>query len=174
LWESTAESGLFAVKGDLFQILPFLFTPTFQRLMANIKFVYVTREDVLLQAVSLVIAHHTGRWTSDTAVHDNYVADINEITDNVRMLTQMMAGWETVFSFSGIRPLRLTHEQIESDLNACIQKIASHVDVLLPSGALDLVEVTLKPTRNEMNYKLRRCAIDLLGIIATTSPCTTC
>jgi len=166
LWESTDESGLFAVKGDLFQLLPFLFVPTFQRLMANIKFVYLTREDVLLQAISLVIAHHTGRWTSESAVDGTFSGDVDEIAANVRMLTQMMASWETVFAFSGVRPLRLTYEELEANVNACVRKIASHVDVLLPPGGFD-AEVTLMPTRNENNYEMARRAIARLGVTST-------
>lgn len=165
LWEATDASGLFAVKGDLFQLLPFLFTPVFQSLMPNIRFVYLTRQDVLLQAISLVIAHHTGRWTSDSTVHGDYAGDVEEIAANVAMLTDMMAGWEKVFAFSGIRPLRLTYEEVEADLKGCVHKVARNADVLMPSTEIN-VSVGLRKTRNQKNDELRRLVIEKLSLTA--------
>lgn len=165
LWEATDASGLFAVKGDLFQLLPFLFTPVFQSLLPNIRFVYLTREDVLLQAISLVIAHHTGRWTSENTEYGDYAGDVEEIAANVAMLTDMMAGWEKVFAFSGIRPLRLTYGDVESDLSGCVHKVARNAGVLMPSNEIN-VSVGLRKTRNQKNDELRRLVIEKLSLTA--------
>jgi len=166
LWESTDESGLFSIKCDLFQLLPFLFLPVFQALMRDIKFVYLARDDVMLQAISFVRAIHSGLWASasNDVVSKNSIYDLDEIADYVRLLTDMMAGWENVFAFSGIKPLRLTYEQVERDLLGCVRKIADYVNISLPSGELNDIRSDLRILRDDRNYQTRLEAIERFGI----------
>lgn len=159
LWESTDESGLFGLKGDLFQLLPFLLTPAFAALTPVTKFIYITRENVLLQAISFVIGQKLGRWTSHDRLAGEFSADFEEILSNVRLMTRMMGDWESVFSLSGIQPLRLSYEQIDENYENCIRMITKYLDVALPSGPIDL-EVDLERTRGNLNQDLARRVMD--------------
>ena len=61
------ENGIFGLKADPDMLLPLLVDGTFDHTLARGKFIYVTRTDLVMQAVSLTKAQHTGSWTSQVA-----------------------------------------------------------------------------------------------------------
>jgi LPS sulfotransferase NodH len=163
LWESTDKSGVFAVKGDLFQLLPFLLTPTFQHFLPNTKFIYLTREDVLLQAISFVIAQHTGKWTSESIVSGRYEENFEEICTNVELIVQMMSSFEKLFSFSNIAPCQIFTSDVENDLASTIKKVINFVDAPIAEHTIQL-RVQTSRTRDEVNEVLKKAVVSKLSL----------
>ncbi|PWU08264.1 MAG: hypothetical protein C5B51_08050 [Terriglobia bacterium] len=117
--------GVFVLKGDLYQLLP-LFTRGWLRAgMRKVRFVYVTRQDVLLQAISLFRAVRSGAWSSEQQGERAVVYDRDGILERFEYLLRMMQRWEMLFSLLGIYPLRMTYEQISRDPGNAVKKIGS-------------------------------------------------
>jgi len=145
---SQSGEGVFAMKGDLYQFMPLFTRGWVHAGMQKIRFVYVTREDVLMQAISLFRAIRSGEWSSDHVRLQEVSFDRDGILDQFDYLLQMMRRWEMLFSLLGIHPLRVTYEQISKDPRGAVRRIASHIGL---RGAVEIGEAQLKRQRDEQS-----------------------
>ena len=120
------ENGVAQIKCDLPQILPFLLDPPCHAILARAHFVYLTRGDLLAQAISRYrsnaagIAHaRKGEKTEGQAPY-SFAA----ISSHLDHLTRMMASYEKAFAMLGIHPLRITYEQITAEPGKVVRDIA--------------------------------------------------
>jgi LPS sulfotransferase NodH len=131
---STA-NGVFGVKADPNMLLPLLSGGVFDTTLRRGKFIYVTRDDMLMQAISLTKAQHSGAWT-ERGVDDSHIPfNFDAIYANVAHLAKMTASWEMLFAYHGIAPLRITYERIDADINGVLAEIGQYLDVALPPTA---------------------------------------
>jgi LPS sulfotransferase NodH len=137
--------GIFVLKGDLYQFLPLFTRGWLHAGMRKIRFVYVTREDVLMQAISLFRAIRGGAWSSEQRGEREVVFERDGILDQFEYLLRMMKRWETLFSLLGIHPLRMTYEQISRDPAGGVRKIASFLGM---KGLVDVGESALRRQRD--------------------------
>lgn len=126
----------------------------FTEFFPNPKFVFLTREDHLGQAISLVRARQTEKFrsiTSETRQPEYNPQQISAALDEV-VISQ--ARWSKFFSRNGIQPLRLTYETFVSAPSAALEKIAKFAGVALPFRRCQ-VQARLGVQRDELNNAWR-------------------
>lgn len=99
-----------------------------RHIFPNLKYIYVTRESKLRQAVSLWIALQTQRWRLDSAIPS--AETVREPTFNFeaidflrRQLIEQDAAWRRFFITAGIAPLVLDYEQFSLDLPRALMRV---------------------------------------------------
>jgi LPS sulfotransferase NodH len=126
--------------------------------IASWKWVYITREDLLAQAISLVLAEGTQEWTSRTqqrhlfaGVSKRKEADFDPrlIKDRINVIVDDYARWELFFAANGICPLRITYEQINDNIFDVMSKIMKHSGI--SNAKLWPGTVFIKKQRDELN-----------------------
>lgn len=128
---SRTRNGVAQIKCDLPQVLPFLLDPACHAILARAHYVYLTRGDILGQAISrhrsnaAGVAHTRGKAETARAAPYSFAA----ISGHLDHLTRMMAAYEKVFALLGIHPMRLTYEQITAEPGVAVRDIARLVGV---------------------------------------------
>jgi len=79
--------------------------------LADPKYVYLTRQDRLRQAISLVRAVQTSQWRSMDAASCAPQYDAHAIAREVQSLAQDEDRWEEFFDRNRVTPYRLTYEE---------------------------------------------------------------
>jgi len=111
LQQRSSPSAWFGIKGSLTQFFPLMCAGVFGNPTMQIRYLYLRREDLIAQAISLSRAIKTGEWHSTYAHCSDPEISMDELITNLRLLRRMEADWEVIFSVLGIMPLRLTYEQ---------------------------------------------------------------
>jgi trehalose 2-sulfotransferase len=132
-------NGVFGVKVDLFQASILMRRGLFWGGPLVWKYIYVTRQNLLMQAISFYRAIKTDAWSSMSASpKSDCEYDAGAILFQMRRLANMMAQWEFVFASLGIAPMRLTYEEIEADPRSVLARLASYVGVDCPVETVPL------------------------------------
>ena len=126
-------NGVFGLKADPNMLLPLLLDGTFDRTLARGKFIYITRQDLVMQAISHTKAQHTGAWTAQVTPVAAPQFSFSAVYRNVLHLTEMMGRWESFFALNGIAPLRLTYERLDADIHGVLAEIAAFLGVSISS-----------------------------------------
>jgi trehalose 2-sulfotransferase len=141
---SATDNGVAGVKANLFQVVPLLSRGLLDDPSRRNVWVYLTREDLVAQAISLHRAFATGEWQPGAARTLEGPAgaaapvyDAARITAYVSWLVRMMGAWERVFAALGAQPLRLTYEGLEADPRGTVAAIARHLGVEVNLDRLD-------------------------------------
>jgi LPS sulfotransferase NodH len=142
---TATDNGVFGVKADLNMLLPPIADGSFDRTLRHGRFIYITRADVLMQAISLTKAQRSGAWTDQVSPIAKTEFNFAAIYRNVQRLTEMMGRWEAFFALNGITPLRLTYERIDSELADVLPELAVFLNVSVPTP------VAIKPKSYQRN-----------------------
>lgn len=152
-----AFGGRFAAK-IAFPQLPWLFLlDEFPKNIASWKFVYLTRTDLVEQAVSGYIADLTGSWVASIAPRlqlseTNY--DYDKISGIMESYAVENSLWERFFSLYGVKPLRLTYEALAADTATCTREVAEYLGLTAGSHLLGgEFRLTLRRQTTELNRK---------------------
>ena len=97
--------------------------------LQNASFIQITRDDLLGQAISLVIASQTGAWIHDHEQQRHPEYSFAAIQNALRQLTAERAEWDLFFASTGITPVRITYEDLTSHLDETMHRVCSHIDV---------------------------------------------
>jgi len=141
----SGKAGVFSMKGDFFQYLALIRTGLIRAGLKKVHFVYLTREDVLAQAVSLYRAIQSGKWSSLHEAQAPVQYDATGILQQLQYLTEMMGRWELAFNLLGLHPLRLTYERLMAEPVAVVQQIAGLAGVSVSESELSS---SLRPLRD--------------------------
>lgn len=155
-------NGQSQIKCDLQQVLPFLLDPACFRLLRNARLVYLTREDVLAQAISRYRGFAAGIWHSNTEAGRSGAEaayDFAGISSQVAFITNMMQGYERTFAMLAMQPLRITYEALVADPGTVLARIAALTGVNLPPG-LTLQDSGFHPVSDDNNDSLRQQYLD--------------
>jgi len=95
--------------------------------LADPKYVYLTRQDRLRQAISLVRAVQTSQWRSMDATACVARYDAHAIAREVQVLEQDEATWEEFFDRNGVTPYRLTYEAFTGRPQGAIAALLSYL-----------------------------------------------
>ena len=114
-------------------------------------FIYLRREDILGQAVSLVRAQQTGLWhlnadgsiLEGTAKPPQPVYDGGRIAATLAELKRDNQAWDRFFAAHGIAPLKLTYEGVTAGPQQALAEILSHLG-LDPAPAYSMTTPTAK------------------------------
>lgn len=135
-----AHKGTWGVKAHVQALVPLFMAGEFPERIRSWRFVYLTRDNVVRQAISLVIAHLSRSWATwekpEREVSlDDYSYDL--IARTIRSTRWSQASWEKFFGLSGIEPLRLSYETIVADPQSAAARVAAHCG--LEPGGQELV-----------------------------------
>jgi LPS sulfotransferase NodH len=134
----TTPNGVFGAKVLFTQLAPFLEFETVRQFLRTSHFIYLTRTDIVAQAVSRHVARETGNWgvrSSDSlderAQQNGNVLSYSQskIQDLLDDIGRQNRGWLEFFAVNEIDFLSVTYEQIVSDANAVCQEICRHCGV---------------------------------------------
>jgi trehalose 2-sulfotransferase len=148
--------GLFAVKCDWPQYAPVYATGMHARYLAGATFFYLTRQDVLAQAISRYVGTQSGHLHSPDgkagALRDGVAFSYTGIRDHLDRLVRMQSDWERFFASEGITPHRLTYEALSADPAGTVRQIAQALgsDIDMPQ-----VDTAYKVVRTGLNDELR-------------------
>jgi LPS sulfotransferase NodH len=137
--ERTTENGVFGLKTTFDDFRPLLETSSARAFLGEIRFIYLTRTDLLSQAISEYMAEESGIWHRDpngnpldsTAVKaaDDVEFNQEKILQIVDRFVAMQVAWERFFVLYGVSPLRISYEQLCDDAAGVVSRIAAFVGV---------------------------------------------
>lgn len=100
------------------------------------KYIYITREDKIKQAVSMARAFQTGRHYSFQKTKD--VMPLQYIAGHIRSCLEEIEKeseiWEDYFTRNGINPLRVTYEELDSNSKKTVVNVLEYIGVTVPAG----------------------------------------
>lgn len=98
---------------------------------ADTRYVLLTRDDELGQAVSFAKANHSQCWNAgeQAAFRGRYVFDHRAIDAAARFLAEQRVGWSGFFATTGIEPLRVRFEALVAEPAATVASIARFVGI---------------------------------------------
>jgi LPS sulfotransferase NodH len=124
-----SRTGVFGTKIGCLQLAYLTKNYDVNSIFPNAKFIFVTRENVVLQAISWFVAEKTASWASFHKARNNIDYDRDEITKFVNLITENNARFENYFALNGINPLRIYYEEINSDVRAVVHRIKDYLGV---------------------------------------------
>jgi trehalose 2-sulfotransferase len=140
---ATTDNGVFAARvmwGSLERVMEGLDASSNQsdlvaleRAFGQLAFVFLTREDVIDQAVSWSRAEQTGFWRQGDIAVRSPQADLNQMKCLVDTIREHNAAWRLGFDRQGIQPHQVTYEGLVRDPQATVEGIAAHLQVALPA-----------------------------------------
>jgi LPS sulfotransferase NodH len=119
------------------------------------RFVYLTRGDVVAQAVSLLRAEQTGVWFETTDERQEPAGepgfDFGEVRELVRQIKDHNAAWEAWFGAAGIQPYRVLYEDLDAEPVRVASGVLGFLGLDLPAGR----EITVRHKRlaDELNAR---------------------
>lgn len=102
-----------------------------------LRFIYLSREDSVAQAVSLLRAQSSGLWhlgadgseVERTAPQRDGGYDPKAIAETTARVDGDKAGWDAWFAATGLSPLRLGYETLAADPQACLARVLAYLDL---------------------------------------------
>ncbi|MGE0382483.1 MAG: Stf0 family sulfotransferase [Hyphomicrobium sp.] len=109
---------------------------------------------MVAQAVSLQIAQQTGNWDSEYSVGRAPVDNINTeaIRDHIMCIAEDNRRWEIFFSAFGLKPLRISYDEISDNVLEVAGQIRKRIGV--PQEEL-FPQFRIKKQANELNELMR-------------------
>jgi LPS sulfotransferase NodH len=129
----------------------------FQTLFPGRPVIFLTRQDRVLQAISMVRAKKSEQfWRFKDESPANWDGKINllEIHQHISFTVTSEGRWRTLFHQAGITPLHLTYEELTADPSATLVRIFSHLG--RPAPARFDITTDLAQQRDELSEKIRR------------------
>jgi LPS sulfotransferase NodH len=118
-------------------------------LLGGAKYVATSRVDRVAQAVSLEIAHQTGRWsTAQPPSRRRLVYDERAIRRRLGFIDRSEEGWESFFAEFDISPLRLTYEAIAANVAASVWGVLGFLGV----RSTDSIELPAKSLAQQADH----------------------
>jgi LPS sulfotransferase NodH len=122
-------NGVYAVKLFASQFAAFSRRLRWMDLLPNLHFVYLTRDDLLGQAISWARALQTEQYRSTQPAKRPAVYDADLIRSRLTAIVRERAQWEAFFARTGIEPLRIVYERFLEDRSSYVDRVASLVDI---------------------------------------------
>src|SRR4051812_12974699 len=124
------------------------------RAFPGLRYVQITREDKVRQAVSLWRAVQTQAWRRDPGSEGGARAEpvfsFRAINYLVRQLTAHDASWDAYFLGLGIEPLKVTHEELAEHPAPVVHRVLDHLAIDAPTP-LDLGTPRLEAQTDELS-----------------------
>ena len=124
---------VYAVKLFASQFAAFSRRLRWMDLLPNLHFVYLSRDDLLGQAISWARALQTEQYRSTQPAKQVAVYDAELIRFQLTAIVRERAQWETFFARTGIEPLRIVYERFLEDRSSYVDRVADLVDVENPA-----------------------------------------
>jgi LPS sulfotransferase NodH/glycosyltransferase involved in cell wall biosynthesis len=121
-------NGIFSAKIQWWELAHFLNNPEGIELLQNGHFLYLYREDLLAQAISLHISYQTGRWgfddliTSEPRSEPNFL-DNASISKYLEEISAHDMHWRRFFTHNRISPLAVSYESLIDDVGSVLRSM---------------------------------------------------
>src|SRR4051812_22233623 len=125
-------NGIYAVKLFASQFAALSARLRWMERLPNLRFVYLSRDDLLGQAVSWARALQTGQYRSTQPANRAARYDAGLIRSRLMAIVRERAQWEAFFARTGIEPLRIVFEHFLQDRAGYVERVAGLVDVQDP------------------------------------------
>jgi LPS sulfotransferase NodH len=118
------------IEGNAGKPVPELLTASFP----GLRYVQITRQDKVRQAVSLWKAVQTQAWRAkeDDAPPAEPSFSFRAINFLVRQLTAHDASWDAYFLGLGITPLKVTYEELAEAPDRVVHRVLDHLSIAAP------------------------------------------
>jgi len=150
---TSTPNGVFGIKTNYYDFKPILDRGLIGKLLKPVKFIYLERRDVILQAISSFIARGSGKW------HSTHKVEKKEVVYNEKKILQLVdrileerLAWKKFFTLYGINPLRISYEDLASYPDVIIEKILNYMDVA-SDNKIDLQRPETKKLANNKNIE---------------------
>jgi LPS sulfotransferase NodH len=122
--------------------------------LPNLKFIFLTRRDLLGQAISWARALQNGQYRSTQSVkgHTQYNADL--IQRLIRDIARDNARWAMFFARTGLRFMTVVYEDIVTSPQVNIMQVASYLEIE-GSAVIDPALIDLKIQRDSVTDEWR-------------------
>lgn len=151
---STA-NGIFATKLSWDQLYFLTRIEVIPRLIKQPEFIYIIREDIAAQALSLLVAEQTGQWKSNwnsginDKVNPDSISDA-DIIEGIQKIQRFQSQFEHFFSTFQLQPYRVYYEQLMQQPEVIVAQILRYLGIYRASGyTIDPAKLTLSVQRNE-------------------------
>ncbi len=125
-------NGVYAVKLFASQFAAFSRRLRWMDLLPNLHFVYLSRDDLLGQAISWARALQTEQYRSTQPAKRPAVYDADLIRSQLMAIVRERAQWEAFFARTGIEPLRIVYERFLEDRSSYVDRVANLVGIENP------------------------------------------
>lgn len=137
MWETVEE--VLGELGTMNPDLPGRSASLLARAFGHVRFIYLRRDDIVAQAVSLLRAEQTSVWhdpvqaTRTEPDHDTQFV-FDQIHQRVQMIDQHNSAWQGWFSSVGIEPFPVLYEELAADPVGITHRILDFLGLELPPG----------------------------------------
>jgi trehalose 2-sulfotransferase len=94
------------------------------------SFIQISREDLLGQAISLVIASQTGAWVHEHEAQRAPEYSFEAIHQAMGRLIDERGHWDRFFACTQIQPLRISYENLTNDLDSTMRSVCQHLGIV--------------------------------------------
>jgi LPS sulfotransferase NodH len=126
--DGRSDSGIYAVKLFASQFSRVAKTVDLPASLPKLRYIRLTRVDVLGQAISWARARQSGRFRSTEADQKKPRYDGKAIADSLEKVVLENLAWDVWFAKNGLSFLSLTYEDLVEEPLTCLEKVASLVD----------------------------------------------
>lgn len=123
--------------------------------LPGLSFVYLTREDILAQAISLAIARQTQSYASWQPEAVEPIYDAAHIRRCLNFIATGEARWRTFFALNGIAPIAVTYTDLIQNPRKCIDEVATAMDEKVELPELKKIPTRIQRTERNKNWKTR-------------------
>jgi len=157
--ELTGRNGVFGIKLH-FHHLEALFFERGIDLAESLdapRFIHISRDDRLGQAISWMRAAQTGQFTWEQSARDDVAPQYDFFRLGSTFLETMrhQAGWEDFFRRQGIEPLRVRYEELVEDYRRSILRVLDFLEVDIPMD-LEVPPPSLRKQADALNDRWRQ------------------
>jgi len=152
----TSKNGLFGVKCDWPQYAPIYVSGLHAHYLRDAEFFYLTRSDILAQAISRYVATESNYFHSVNELPEGGKIEVGFDYDKIRHhmehLIRMQSDWERLFASEGLKVHRISYEELASDPKKILNEVSSVLGQKIDKAVVD---TDFKVVRTELNEKLR-------------------
>jgi LPS sulfotransferase NodH len=149
LREGTTSNGVFGAKlmwgylGDFAELLRGIegmagraIPDLLERAFPGLRYIQITRQDKVRQAVSLWKAVQTQAWKREPGTEEDFTVEpvfsFRAINYLVRLLTAHDASWDAYFLGLGYEALKITYEELAESTEAVVGRVLEHLGIPAP------------------------------------------
>ena len=147
----TSANGVFGIKCHYDQFAPFVAGKRWMQILPDVKFVYIIRQDILAQAISLTIATQTNSFRADIAGTKEANYSREQIQKWIHYIADLNRHWRIFFGEHGIRPYYLTYEDFVARPQEISVEIGKYVGVDVGDALFSAENTTMKKQRDSIS-----------------------
>lgn len=145
--------------------------PGFLTQIAPDYVVYLTRRDLIGQAMSYSRAQRSRRWFGGMSGTPEVLYDFDHIKKCISSIEEQKSSWERMFAIAGVRPIRIHYEDLLGDSNSVINALLFEMGIYPESGdelAIPVIERQTDGVSQEWRDRFTADSARELAISAVT------